>query len=387
MNSFIFQLPTKIYFGKNQLGNLGRELRQYGDHVLLVYGGGSIKRTGLYEQVVTEIKGAGLAVSELSGIEPNPKIDSVRAGVKICKEQEIDVILAVGGGSVIDAAKVIAAGAYVDTDPWDFFEKKTPIEKALPVCTVLTLSATGSEMNKGAVISNPATKDKLAVVSPHLQPRVSFLDPEATFSVSAYQTACGAADSLSHIMESYFNLNDDLSMLDGVMEAMMRSIIQYAPIAMREPDHYEARANLMWAASWAIGDLIRSGRQQAWSCHPMEHGLSAFYDMPHGHGLAILTPRWMEYCLDETTAPKFYQFGVHVFGLDPALPAGEVGKLAIQRLSDFFFRALGLTDTLAQMGVKESDYLPMAQKVCGNGAIPGFKPLTAQDVVNIYNMC
>lgn len=183
-------------------------------------------------------------------------------------------------------------------------------------------------MNKGAVISNPATKDKLAVVSPRLQLRVSFMDPEATFSVSAYQTACGAADSLSHIMESYFNLSDDLSMLDGVMEAMMRSIIQYAPIAMREPDHYEARANLMWTASWAIGDLIRSGWQQAWSCHPMEHGLSAFYDIPHDHGLAILTPRWMEYCIDETTAPKFYQFGAHVFGIDPALPAVEVGKLA-----------------------------------------------------------
>ena len=247
MNNFVYNIPVKVYFGENQLQHLSEELAKFGKRVLLTYGGGSIKRTGLYDAVVAEVKKAGMELFELSGIEPNPRIDSVRRGAQMCKEHNIDVLLAVGGGSTIDATKFMAAGAMVDHDPWDFFtEKWAPITEALPIISVLTLSATGSEMDAGGVISNPETNDKIGrVESPTLLPKVSFLDPTVTYTVSPYQTACGAADMLSHIFEVYFNMNQDLYMLDCFMEGMMKTIIKYAPIAMKEPENYEARANLM----------------------------------------------------------------------------------------------------------------------------------------------
>ena len=221
MNSFIYDIPTKVYFGEHQLSHLGEELAKYGKRVLLTYGGGSIKKSGLYDAVAAEVKAAGLTLFELSGIEPNPRIDSVRAGAELCKKERIDVLLAVGGGSTIDATKYIAAGACVDFDPWDFFSKWAPIERALPIVTVLTLSATGSEMDTGGVISNPETQDKIGRLAPPLLPKVSFLDPTNTYTVSPYQTACGAAHIMSHILEVYFNLEPDLYMLDCFMEGLM----------------------------------------------------------------------------------------------------------------------------------------------------------------------
>ena len=387
MNSFIYEVPTKVYFGQNQLGHLGEELLKYGKRVLLTYGGGSIKKTGLYDAIVAEIRKAGLTLFELNGIEPNPRIESVRRGAQICKDEKIDVLLAVGGGSTLDATKFMAAGACVDFDPWDFFSKGAPIERALPLVTVLTLSATGSEMDNGGVVSNPETKDKIGRGDPHLLPKVSFLDPTLTYTVSPYQTACGAADMMSHILEIYFNMDQDLSMLDTFMEGMMRTIIKYTPVAMREPDNYEARANLMWTSSWAINGFANGGKRQAWSCHPMEHELSAIYDITHGLGLAILTPRWMEYCLDETTASKYHQFGVNVFGIDPSLPPMEVAKKAIAMLSDFFFNTLGLKSTFAEVGIEEKDFPVMARKACGDGTLPGFKPLNQGDIEKIFAMC
>lgn len=288
MNNFIFQNPVKVYFGENQLCHLGEELSKYGKRVLLTYGGGSIKKNGLYDAVVKEITDAGLELFELSGIAPNPRIDSVREGARMCKEHSIDVLLAVGGGSTIDATKWMAAGACVEHDPWDFFSKWVPVEKALPIVTILTLAATGSEMDPGGVISNPETKEKIGRAEEPLFPKASFLDPTVTYSVSKYQTACGAADMMSHIMEVYFNMEPDLYMLDSFMEGMMKTIIKYTPIALREPDNYEARANLMWTSSWAINGFVVGGKRQAWSCHPMEHELSAVYDITHGLGLAIL---------------------------------------------------------------------------------------------------
>ena len=282
MNNFVYDIPTKVYFGKDQLTHLGEELKKYGKKVLLTYGGGSIKKTGLYDNVIAQIKTAGLEVYELSGIKPNPSIQSVRQGAQLCKEHGIEVVLAVGGGSTIDASKWIAAGACVEHDPWDFFVKWSPVEKALPVLSVLTLAATGSEMNGGGVISNEDTLDKKGRVEQILRPKVSFLDPTNTYTVSAYQTACGSADILSHVMEVYFHMDDDLYMLDCVMEGLMKTVIKYAPIAIKEPNNYEARANLMWASSWAINRFVNGGRQHAWSCHPMEHQLSAVYDITHG---------------------------------------------------------------------------------------------------------
>ena len=388
MNSFIYNIPTKVYFGENQLGNLAAELAKFGKRVLIAYGGGSIKRIGLYDRVMDELHKAEFEVFELSGIEPNPRIESVREGAKICKEQGVDVVLAIGGGSTLDAAKFMAAGACVDHDPWEFFGANAkPIERALPLVTILTLSATGSEMDSGGVISNLSTGDKLGRLAPALQPRVSFLDPTLTYSVSKYQTACGAADMMSHIIEVYFNTQEDLFMLDTFMEGMLKTIIKYAPIALAEPENYEARAYLMWTSSWAINGFINGGKRKAWSCHPMEHELSAIYDITHGLGLAILTPRWMEYCLDETTVDKYVQYGVNVFGIDASLDKMTIAKESIRRTAEFLFDTLGLQRTFTEVGIKREDFEIMAKKACRYGDIKGFKTLTPDDVVRIFEMC
>lgn len=388
MNSnFIYDIPTKVYFGDNKLGYLGEELKKYGTRVLLVYGGGSIKKTGLYDRITEEIKKAGLELFECSGIEPNPRHTSVNKGADICKKEKIDVLLAVGGGSVIDASKFIGAAAYYDGDAWDILTQKAPITNCLPIVTVLTLAATSSEMDAGGVISNLETKDKVGMMHPSLLPKASFLDPTNTYTVNKYQTACGSADIISHILEVYFNTNQDLYMLDSVMEGLLKTVIKYVPIAMKEPDNYEARANLMWASSWAINGFVNGGKMQAWSCHPMEHELSAFYDITHGLGLAILTPRWMEYTLDETTVSKFYQFGCNVFAIDKNLDPMTVAKKSIEMLSDFLFNTLELQNTLSKIGIDDSNFSVMAQKACRGGVLPGFKDLNQQDIENIFRMC
>ena len=387
MNSFVYDIPTKVYFGSDRLGHLGDELKRFGNRVLLIYGGGSIKKTGLYDRVTAEIRRAGLELFELSGIEPNPRVDSVRKGAELCRREKIDVLLAVGGGSVIDATKFIGAGTFYDGDPWDLSTGKGEINACLPIVTVLTLSATGSEMDTGGVISNPETKDKLGRLDPHMLPKVSFLDPVNTYTVSAYQTACGSADILSHLFEVYFNMQPDLYMLDCFMEGLMKTVIRYTPVAIEKPDDYEARANLMWASSWAINGFVNGGKEQEWTCHPIEHEVSAIYDITHGLGLAIITPRWMEYCLDETTVSKYRQFAVNVFGIDENEPPMSAAKAAIAKLSDFLFGTLGLKSTFSALGIDDSDFALMARKACEGKAIHGFKTLTPDDVEKILRMC
>lgn len=387
MNSFVYDIPTKVYFGSDQLGHLGEELKRFGNRVLLTYGGGSIKKTGLYDRVTAEIRRAGLELFELSGIEPNPRVDSVRKGAELCRREKIDVLLAVGGGSVIDATKFIGAGTFYDGDPWELSTGKGEINACLPIVTVLTLSATGSEMDTGGVISNPETKDKLGRMDPHMLPKVSFLDPVNTYTVSAYQTACGSADILSHLFEVYFNMQPDLYMLDCFMEGLMKTVIRYTPVAIEKPDDYEARANLMWASSWAINGFVNGGKEQEWTCHPIEHEVSAIYDITHGLGLAIITPRWMEYCLDETTVSKYRQFAVNVFGIDENEPPMSAAKAAIAKLSDFLFGTLGLKSTFSALGIDDSNFALMARKACEGKAIHGFKTLTPDDVEKILRMC
>ena len=323
----------------------------------------------------------------MPGIEPNPRVTSVNKGADICKKEKIDVLLAVGGGSTIDATKFIGAAAFYDGDAWDLTTGEAPITDCLPIVTVLTLAATGSEMDSGGVISNLETNEKLGNGHPSLLPRVSFLDPANTYTVSAYQTACGAADIISHIFEIYFNMEQGLQMLDYVMEALLKTVIKYTPIAVKGPANYEARANLMWASTWAINGFIRGGKDQAWSCHPIEHELSAFYDITHGLGLAILTPRWMKYTLDETTVSKFYQFGCNVFDLDKDLDPMQVAERSIEMLSDFFFKQIGLPGTLTEIGIDDANFSLMAEKACGGGVLEGFKPLNQQDIENIYRKC
>lgn len=388
MNSFIYDIPTKVYFGENQLENLGKELEKYGKKVLLTYGGGSIKKTGLYDKILNEIKKTDLEIFEFSGIDPNPKISSVRSGADICKKEGIDVLLAVGGGSVIDCTKYIGAATYYDGDPWDILEEKTSVDKCLPIITVLTLAATGSEMDSAGVISNPETNDKIGLLFPVMRPKVSFLDPTNTYTVSKFQTAAGSADILNHIMEVYFNNDNDLYMLDTFMEGMMKTVIKYAPIAMKDPTNYEARANLMWSSSWAINGFINGGKTNSWSCHPMEHELSAFYDITHGLGLAILAPRWLEYSLDETRVSKYYQFGCNVFDIDKSLPKMEVAKKSIELLKEFLFTQLELQSNFTEIGIDNKHFEIMAEKAVRIGGLSnGFKPLNKEDVINIYNMC
>ncbi|HHV63991.1 MAG TPA: iron-containing alcohol dehydrogenase [Peptococcaceae bacterium] len=388
MYNFVFHNSTKVYFGPNRLCHLGEELRQFGTRVLLTYGGGSIKKIGLYDKVMAELKKAGLTVFELSGIEPNPRHTTVNKGAEICKKENIDVLLAVGGGSTIDCTKVISAAAFYDGDSWDLVKRKAPVTKTLPVVTILTLSATGSEMNATAVISNLDTNEKLGIHHPLFLPKVSFLDPTNTYSVNAFQTACGAVDIMSHVLDVfYFTAGKKMDMVDRVMEDVLKTVIKYAPIAIKEPANYEARANLMWASSWALNRFLETGVSQAPSCHAMEHELSAFYDITHGLGLAILTPRWMKYILEESTAPQFKKFGINVFGIDESLSAMEGANRAIEVLSDFFFKTLGLQSTLTEIGIDDKNLKLMAKKACKGDVLKGFKPLTPVDVENIFRMC
>lgn len=387
MNNFVYDIPTRVYFGEDQLGKLGKEVLNIGKKVLLVYGGGSIKKIGLYDKIMAQLSEAGAEVFEFAGIEPNPRVTSVNAAADICKKENIDVILAVGGGSTIDAAKFIGAANYYDGDAWDLVIRKAPITNCLPLITILTLSGTGSEMDNGGVISNLDTKDKYGMMHPSMQPKVSFLDPTVTYSVSPFQTAAGSADMFSHIVEVYFNMNQDLFMLDTVMEGLLKTIVKYAPIAVKEPENYEARANLMWTSSWAINGFINGGKRQAWTCHPIEHELSAIYDITHGLGLAILTPRWMAYTLDETTVSKFYQYGVNVFDIDKNLDPMTVAKMSIEKTAEFFTKGLGLQSTLSEIGIDDTHFEVMAKKSCNGKILKGFKTLNQEDIENIFKMC
>lgn len=389
MGEFIYHIPTKVYFGNHQLIHLGNELKKYGKNVLLCYGGGSIKKSGLYDTVMNAIKGAGLGVYELAGIEPNPRITSVNHGAEICRKEKIDVVLAVGGGSVIDCAKLIAIAAFYEGDAWDIITRAFHPFRALPLIDISTISGTGSDMDPIGVISNAVTKEKRSFSFSDLaRPAVSFLCPELTYSVNKYQTACGSADILSHVIESYFVPEDGtMYLLDTFKEGLMKTVIRYAPIAMDEPDNEEARANLQWAASWAINGFTRSLQNVSWSCHPIEHEISALYDITHGLGLAILTPKWMEYILDETTVDLFCKYGINVFGIDQTLPKMEIAKQSIQCTKDFFYQTLALNDSLSSIGIGSDDFDTIAKNACfNNGTIPGVKTLRVDDARKILEM-
>ena len=382
MDNFIYSIPTKIYFGKGQISHLGEMLRGY-DRLLLVYGGGSIKKSGLYDTVIGILKRNSVQAAELSGVEPNPKIGSVREGVRLCRERGVQAVLAVGGGSAIDCAKAVAAGARYDGDPWDLVRDRGLIREALPVFSVLTLSATGSEMDPFAVISNPETREKLGTGAECLKPRASILDPEYTYTVSARQTAAGTADMMSHIFENYFHRSKSAFVPSRFAEGLLKTCIRYGPVALKEPDNYEARANLMWTASLAINGLISSGANVAWCVHPMEHELSAFYDITHGVGLAILTPNWMRYVLSESTADKFAEYGVNVWGIDPSLDRLEIADRAIRNTREYF-NSLGLPAKLGEVGIGGEFLETMAERAAGRGLQNAFVPLDRKDVLAIY---
>lgn len=390
MNDFVFQNTTKVYFGKNQLGYLGEEIKNFGKKVLLVYGGGSIKRIGLYDKILAELKKFDIEVFELSGVEPNPHHTTVNKGAKICHENNIEVLLAVGGGSTIDCAKGIAATFFCESgNCWDFVTKKFSVTKALPIFAISTVAATGSEMDSSGVISNVETNEKRGISSKLIQPKVAFLDPTNTFSVSAYQTACGSADIISHFIDLKYFADDEqkMYMLDKIVEEIIKTVVKFAPIAIKEPTNYEARANLMWAASWALNSFLTMGIKMMPSCHAMEHEISAFYGVMHGHGLAIITPRWMEKILQknpEKTAPQFKKFGVNVFGVDENLSDIDGANAAIEKFKEFLFVTLGLHSKLSDLKVDDKNFAEMARRACPNGELKGFVTLTPTDVEEIY---
>lgn len=385
MNNFTFNIPTIVHFGKGQIEQLGGEIASRAQKVLMVYGGGSVKRNGVYDGAVAQLKAHNIEWVELDGVEPNPRVTTARRGVELCKEHGLTGVLALGGGSVIDCSKAIAAGACYEGDVWDFPSGKAVPETALPIFTVLTMAATGSEMDGTAVISNMETNEKLAFSAQACLPTVSILDPSYTCSLPAGQTAAGTADIMSHTFENYFSPIETSFLADRMAEDILKACIQYGPRAIETPEDYEARANLMWCASWAINGFLDMGKPVAWSVHSMEHELSAFYDITHGVGLAILTPNWMRYVLNAQTEHRFAAYGVNVWGLDPALPQRELAETAIEK-TRAFFTSMGLPGTLREVGIDEEKLPLMAKKARTAKFDHTFVPLSEEDILNIYKM-
>ena len=382
MQNFDYMTPTRLIFGEGVVKNLPSVMAPLGKKILLTYGGGSIKKIGLYDKVKELLK--DFEIYELSGIQPNPKYDpSVLDGVKICKEQKIDVILAVGGGSVLDCSKAIAAGACYDGDPWDLISYKVKAKAALPIVDILTLSATGSEYDCGGVISRTETNDKIGYMDPHLYPVCSILDPTYTFSVSKKQTAAGCADAMNHIIEQYF-VEDSTLLNDGFMEAALKSLMENTRVALQNPNDYRARAELMLACSYGCNGIYSLGNSPSgWPCHGIEHALSAYYDITHGEGLAIITPRWMKFILSEKTTGRFVKYGVNVFGIDPSLDKMEIANKAIEATYQFF-QSIGIPMHLKEVGIDESRIKEMAHHIAVNeGLENAWAPLTESDLVTI----
>ncbi|RRD69111.1 MULTISPECIES: iron-containing alcohol dehydrogenase [unclassified Desulfovibrio] len=370
-------------FGSGQESHLPAKLSAYGKKILLTYGGGSIKKTGLYDKLMDLLK--DFEIFELGGIAPNPKIESVNTGAAICKKEGIDVILAVGGGSTIDCSKAIAAAAYYDGDAWDLLLDMSKITKALPIAVVLTIAATGSEMDSVAVISNMRTNEKLPLYSPLILPKVSVLNPENTYTVPPFQTAAGSADIMSHVIENYFD-REQAFVPDALNEGLLRAVIKYTPIALKQPSSYEARAQLMWASTLALNGLGSTGKTFAWSCHYIEHELSAFYDITHGAGLAVLTPKWMRHILSEDTVDKFCDYAVNVWGLERGNDKFTLANQGIDA-TEAFFKSIGLPSTLAEFGIDNTHFELMAKNAVKIGGLRNaYVPLSEKDVVTILQM-
>lgn len=383
MQNFDYMTPTRLIFGKDVIVKLPEVMEQFGRKILLTYGGGSIKRIGLYNKVKELLK--GFEIYELSDIQPNPKYDpSVLDGVRICKEEDINVILAVGGGSVLDCSKAIAAGACYDGDPWDLISYKVRAKAALPIVDIITLAATGSEYDCGGVISRTETNDKIGYLDPHLYPAVSFLDPTYTFSVSKKQTAAGCADAMNHIMEQYF-CEDSSILNDGFMEAGLKSLMINAKKCLENPQDYTARAEMMLTCTYGCNGIYALGNSQTgWPCHGMEHALSAYYDITHGEGLAIITPRWMKHILTEKTVGRFVKYGVNVFGIDASLDKFEIANRAIDATYKFF-ESIGIPMHLKEVGIDESRIGEMAHHVAVNeGLENAWAPLLEEDIAKIF---
>lgn len=382
MLNFDYMTPTRLIFGRDAIAKLPEVMTQFGKKILLTYGGGSIKKIGLYQKVLEMLKGYDIV--ELPGIQPNPKYDpSVLDGVRLCKEHNVDVILSVGGGSVLDCSKAIAAGAKYDGDPWDLISYKVKAKAALPIVDILTLAATGSEYDCGGVISRTETNDKIGYIDPLLFPVVSILDPVYTFTVSKKQTAAGIADAMNHTIEQYF-VEDSTLLNDGFCESMLRSLMTNGRKCLENPEDYTARAEMMLACTYGCNGILALGNSYSgWPCHGIEHALSAYYDITHGEGLAIITPRWMRHILSERTMDRFVKYGINVFGIDPTLPKQEIAGKAIDATYEFF-ESINIPMHLREVGIDDSRIDEMAHHIAVNeGLDKAYVPLTEQDIKEI----
>lgn len=382
MQNFDYCTPTRLIFGKGVIEKLPEILAPIGKKVLLTYGGGSIKRIGLYDKVLELLK--GFEIVDLPGIQPNPKYDpSVLDGVRLCKENGVEVILSVGGGSVLDCSKAIAAGACYDGDPWDLISYKVKAKKALPIVDVLTLAATGSEYDSGGVISRTDTNDKIGYIDPLLFPVCSFLDPCYTFTVSRKQTAAGIADAMNHILEQFFS-EDYTLMNDGFCAAALQSLMVNGKACLENPADYNARAEMMFVCTLACNGIMSLGNSESgWPMHGIEHALSGYYDITHGEGLAIITPWWMRHILSERTLPRFVEFGRRVFNLPLSEDRWGLANDAINRL-EAFFKEIGLPMHLKDVGIGEERLTEMAHHIAVNeGLDKAYFPLSEEDILKI----
>lgn len=383
MQNFTFWNPTKLIFGEGQLEALKKEVPKYGTKVLLVYGGGSIKRNGLYDKVIAVLDEIGTKVFELSGVEPNPRLSSVQKGIEIAKQEKIDFLLAVGGGSVIDATKLIAAGAKYGGDAWDFVIKKAFATDALPFGTVLTLAATGSEMNANSVITNWETKQKHGWSSPVTYPQFSILDPVYTYSVPRDQTIYGIVDMMSHVLEHYFHLEENTIYQDRMCESLLRTVMESAPKLLEDLENYEHRSTILYCGTMALNGILNMGYRGDWATHNLEHAVSAVFDIPHGGGLAILFPHWMEHNIDVKLA-RFKQLALRVFDVDPAGKSDkEIALEGIGKLRDFW-NSIGAPSRLADYEIDETAVDIMTEKAMVNGPFGNFAKLNQEDVQKIY---
>lgn len=383
MLNFQYHNPTQILFGKGQIEELPTKVKEFGQNVLLVYGGGSIKKFGLYDQVQSLLKDAGCQVYELAGVEPNPRLSTVKKGIEICREKNIDLILAVGGGSVVDASKGVAVGAKYDGDVWDFYDRKAVAEDALPLGVILTLAATGSEMNRGSVVTNWETKEKRGAGTTF--PSFSILDPTNTFTLPKEQTVYGMVDMMSHVFEQYFSHTENIPVQTRFGESILKTVIENAPKVLENPEDYDARANIMYCGTMALNGLLNQGVETDWASHGIEHAVSAIYDIPHAGGLAIIFPNWMKYVYKENVQ-RFVRYATEVWGVDTDGKSDEEIALAGIEATRNFFNEIGAPSRLADYDIDDQNLNVMAEKATHFGPIGGFKKLEKEDVVEILRM-
>lgn len=380
MNQFVYWNPVKWIFGKDTAMQLRDNVASFGENILLVYGGGSIKKSGLYDEVIEQLD--GFNITELSGVEPNPRLSTVKRGAELCRANDVSFILAVGGGSVIDCTKAIAAAAKFEGDPWDFITRKATVEEALPFGTILTHAATASEMNSGSVITNWDTNEKLGWGSPHTFPKFSICDPKWTLTVPRDQTVYGIVDMMSHMLEQYFHNAEETDVQDRLIEGTMKTLIEKAPALMNNLQDEKLRETVMFAGTLGLNGMLQMGYRGDWATHNIEHAVSAVYDIPHGGGLAIIFPNWMNHNID-VKPERFKQLAVRVFDVDPEGKSDrEAGLEGIEALRTFW-TSIGAPSRLADYDIDDSRLEEMAEKTLFNGPFGNFTKLDREDVVAI----